>query len=81
MTSWAAPFTGGYERTLPAGEEFVICNDPPPDASAVYCEPVNYEKLHRAFVPWTDRWRFWVYAGYYLCIGLERIAQDCELLS
>lgn len=81
MTSWRAPFTGGYERTLPAGEEFVIANDPPHSATAVYADPVNYRKLHSQFVPAADRIRILLYTGYYLCVDLKRIASDCKLVS
>jgi hypothetical protein len=34
MTSWRARYTGGYDRILPAGEEFIISNDPPKGATA-----------------------------------------------
>jgi hypothetical protein len=34
MTSWAAPFTGGYDRVLGTGEVFTILNDPPETARA-----------------------------------------------
>jgi hypothetical protein len=81
MTSWRAPFTGGYKRVLPAGEEFVIANDPPAKATAVYADPVNYRKLHSKFVPWKDRVRILLYAGYYLCIPLAVIAADCEYVG
>lgn len=81
MTSWAAPFTGGYDRVLRAGEEFTIANDPPGGASAVYADPADYRRLHREFVPLGDRWRFWVYRGFYLCIKLKDIESRCELIK
>ncbi|MGC9527283.1 MAG: hypothetical protein ACP5D7_17255 [Limnospira sp.] len=81
MTSWAAPFTGGYDHILPRGETFIIANDPPPDATAVYADVVNYHQLHSYFVSRGDRWRFWVYRGYYLCIDIEQIQTDCELVA
>ncbi len=81
LTDWRAPFTGGYKRILPAGEEFIIANDPPDQASAVYADPVNYNKRHKLFVPWTDRIRFLLYNGYYLCIDMELIHAHCSLLG
>ena len=78
MTSWAAPFTGGYDRVLGAGEVFTITNDPPETASAVYCIPVNYRQLHREFVPLRDRLQFWFYRGYYLCVRIQDIEEKCE---
>lgn len=55
MTSWEAPFTGGYDRVLPLGEVFTIINDPQEHATAVCCRPENYEKLHKEFIPLSDR--------------------------
>jgi hypothetical protein len=81
MTSWAAPFTGGYERILRAGEEFTVANDPPATATAVYCDPKDYRKLHREFIPVSDRFRFWIYRGYYLCIKLKDIEESCETVT
>jgi hypothetical protein len=81
MTYWAAPFTGGYDRVLRAGEVFTILNDPPQTATAVYCDPENYRSLHREFIPFRDRVQFWVYRGFYLCIRLKEIEDKCELLA
>ncbi len=81
MTSWAAPFTGGYRRILAKGETFAVSGDPPAGATAVYCDPENYDVLHRQFVPKRDRWQFWIYRGYYLCIDLETIRGKCELME
>jgi hypothetical protein len=80
MTSWNAPYTGGEEAVLPAGEEFAIANDPPEGATAVYCDPIRYDELHAHFVPAKDR-RNKRYSGYYLCIDLSLIAEHCERLK
>ena len=81
MTSWAAAFTGGYDRVLPKGETLVIANDPPPGATAVYADPENYRKLHSTMVPITDRLQFWVYRGYYLCVRLAQLDSDFEAVN
>ena len=81
MTYWAAPFTGGYERELDPGIEFTISHDPVETATAVYCDPVDYRKLHRELIPFRDRLQFWLYRGYYLCIQIRDIEKNCELLS
>ena len=81
MTSWAAPFTGGYDRVLRSGEVFTIANDPPNTATAVYCVPDDYKRLHSEFIPLSDRLQFWVYRGYYLCINLRDIKESCERLT
>ena len=80
MTSWSAPYTGGYERIFPCGEEFVIENDPPTGATAVYANPCNYDKLHEQFIPLHDR-KQKRYQGYYLGIKLEDIEHKCELVT
>jgi hypothetical protein len=81
MTSWAAPFTGGYDRVLRAGEVFTVANDPPQKVTAVYCKPKDYRRLHREFIPARDRFRFWIYRGYYLCIKLKDIEENCETVA
>jgi hypothetical protein len=81
MTSWRAPFTGRHERTLPKGEKFKICNDPPETATAVYCDPIRYKKLHKQMVPKLDRLKFWIYSGYYFCIDLKTIMSKCDLIE
>jgi hypothetical protein len=80
MTSWAAPFTGGHSRTLPANETIVVANDPPAHATAVYCDPERYKDLHALMVPMRDRIQFWVYRGYYLCVPIETLRVDCDPL-
>ena len=80
MTSWATPFTGGYDRVLPEGEVVSIANDPPAGATAVYADPENYRRLHAIMVPRRDRLRFWVYRGYYRCVPLTRLEADFDLL-
>lgn len=81
MTYWAAPYTGGYDRELGDSEVFTILNDPPKTATAVYCEPADYRRLHRELIPLRDRMQFWVYRGYYLCLRIQDIEEKCELLS
>jgi len=81
LTSWAAPYTGGYERVLPEGETIVIMTDPLPGATAVYADAEHYRALHASMVPLRDRLQFWVYRGYYLSVRLARLESDFELLE
>lgn len=81
MTAWSAPYTGGHKALLGVGERFTINNDPPPGATAVYADPVDYRRLHPELVPWRDRIRFLFYRGYYLAVYLDDIAQHCERIS
>jgi len=48
---------------------------------AVYANPENYKKLHKIFVPLSDRIRFILYRGYYLCIKLKDIEEHCEQID
>lgn len=81
MTSWNAPYTGGYDRILKAGEKFVVSSNPQPGATAVYCDPLDYKRLHKVMIPWTDRIQFWVYSGFYLSIKLDQISDNCIKLD
>lgn len=81
LTSWATPFTGGYDRVLPAGEILVVANDPPAGATAVYCDPARYRALHARMVPWRDRLNLLFYRGYYLCVPIETLRTEFEPVS
>jgi len=80
LTSWRAPYTGSYQRVLPAGERFKIWSTPVATATATYCLPLRYRALHKTMVPFSDRWQFWLYAGYYLSIQLDDI-EKCQYFS
>ena len=62
------------QQTSPAAE-------PIPAAPAPLRQPADYRRLQREFVPRTDRWRFWSYRGFYLCIRTRDIAAHCELVA
>ena len=79
LTHWRAPFTGGHEVVLPAGEIIMILNNPPATATAVYCKPERYDDLHEQFIPEEDRTAE-KYSGYSLVIDLGVIRRDMELL-
>jgi len=81
MTEWTAPYTGGYERTLSPGVQFVITSNPGPWASSVFCDPDDARALARALIPWRDRWRLWVYRGFFLCVQLPDLDRCCERLD
>lgn len=81
MVAFSAPGTGGYKRMLPKGERFRISHEPLEGKTAVYADPLNYRKLEKQMVKRGDRWRFLLYAGYYLCIYLEAIREKCRLVE
>jgi hypothetical protein len=74
ITMWRAPFTGGFNCTLPAGTVLRVENDPVPGARAVYCLPEDYEGLEQLVVPEADR-RGDKYDGYALVVLLEEFGQ------
>ena len=80
LTSWRAPFTGGYERSLPEGEAFTVLFDSAEPATAAACMPDRYDDLHSHFIPAKDR-EAESYAGYYLVISLRELADSCVQLS
>jgi hypothetical protein len=79
VTSWRAPFTGGFECVIPSGTVVTVDNDPPMGASAVYCVPENYDDLERAFVPAEDR-EAEKYGGYAVLIDLADFGEALEPL-
>jgi hypothetical protein len=80
LTSWKAPVTGGDERTLPAGLEFVVLDDPPEMATAASGRADPYKFWERQLVSPKDR-RHFQYGGYYLVISFDKLAAHCERLS
>jgi len=67
MTSWGAPFTGGGNVIFPKGETIKVATPNRPKPTSVYCEAVNYKKLHHLVVPEKDR-SAPDYGGYYFAI-------------
>ncbi len=80
LTSWLAPYTGSYHRVLPKGECFKIWATPVENAPVTYCLPIRYRGLHKDMVPRSDRWKFWIYTGYYLSMRLD-IIEQCQYIS
>jgi hypothetical protein len=70
ITTWAAPFTGGFECVIPRDTVLVVENDPPMGASAVYCVPEHYRELEAVFVARED-YQAEKYSGYALVIPLD----------
>lgn len=79
VTTWNAPFTGGFEGVLPRGTVITVDNDPPMGARAVYCIPDNYEELERLLVSQEDRDASH-YSGYALVISLADFGEAFVLL-
>lgn len=80
MTSWGAPFTGGGNATLPKGEKVKVVTPNRPKPTSVYCDPINYKKLHSIIVPERDR-KAQDYGGYYFCIDTLTLNTKFKLIQ
>jgi len=68
MTAWRAPFTGGGDSTILAGERVWIDSAPSHEKPiSVYALPIEYEKLEKRMVPIKERSAA-KYNGFYLSI-------------
>jgi hypothetical protein len=77
LTHWAAPFTGGSKAVLPAGLEFVIDFDPPPEATAVGAIPSDYDRWEPLLVGAEDR-NHKKYSGYSLSVDIKHLSTYCK---
>jgi len=55
LTHWRAPFTGGFECTIPAGTVLIASHDQVEGAPGVGFRPSAYEEMERLLVPDADR--------------------------
>ncbi|MGH6940285.1 hypothetical protein [Hypericibacter sp.] len=76
LTHWLAPYTGGSHWRLPAGLEFVLLMEPPPQAIAVGAKPDPYERWETVLVEEGDR-SAEKYGGYSLSISLADLKAHC----
>ena len=77
LTQWFSPFTGGSERQLPAGIEFIVVADPPETATAISARPVLPERWEVLLVDEQERTAE-KYAGYSLVISLDFLKAYCS---
>jgi hypothetical protein len=80
MVQFSAPFTGGGNVVVEAGEIIEVLSDPVPGATAVGCKPVRYEELEKELVPATDLSDD-LYAGYYLVVDLDLLLAAASLVA
>jgi hypothetical protein len=79
LTTWKAPFTGGYEKIIPPGLKFVVHSDPPTSATAVSADAEPVSECEPLLVEASDRAKP-KYNGYYLVIPFECIEKHCVRL-
>ncbi|NJD24048.1 MAG: hypothetical protein FIB06_01435 [Betaproteobacteria bacterium] len=81
MTAWAAPYTGGGDGTLYAGERICIHVEPA-DATPVgtYAVPVEHATVERRMVPEAERTHP-KYGGFYLFVRTLDLTSQFDLVS
>lgn len=77
LTHWFAPRTGGDRRPLPAGLEFIVAADPPPNATAISCRPDPAARWETLLVNEQERTDA-LYGGYPLVIPFADLAANCS---
>ncbi len=79
VVTFSAPYTGSFEGVLPKGEVLIVEFDPPPNATGVYLQPVNYAPLEMRLISTEDR-SHPKYDSYAISLTFESLAKDFELL-
>lgn len=80
LTQWQSPFTGGYDRTLPRGLQFIILHDPPEWATGTAVHPTPYDDWEKILVTADDRASA-KYDGYYIVISFDDLERHCKRIS
>lgn len=80
LTTWKAPFTGGYEKVLPRGLRFVVSQEPPQSANAVAADPEPALQWEQQLVDEEDR-SHPKYGGYYLVVGFDKLQTHCMTVT
>ena len=77
---WKAPFTGGYEKTIPLGLQFVVAFEPPASATAVIADAEPYSDWEKFLVDAKDR-ADPKFNGYYFSIPFDQIERHCTRVT
>lgn len=81
MTAWSAPYTGGGDSTILAGERVWIDDDPSDEKPiGVYAIPIEYDKLETRMVPPEDR-EAGKYSGFYLYVDTLVLLEKYRLVD
>lgn len=80
MTAWAAPYTGGGEGILHAGDRVLVSHDALyPQPVAVYAKAVDYARVEERMVPESDRSNK-QYDGFYFCLRTADLSRIFRLV-
>jgi len=75
----AAPASGGFKCTVPAGTILVADADQKDAAPGFYCRPQNYEEMEKSLVPQAHRQG--KYMGYVLVCRSDEIGNLLQALN
>jgi hypothetical protein len=78
LVTYAAPASGGFYCTVPAGTILITAQDQISGAPAFYCRPEKYEELEESLVPESERQD--KYIGYTLVCKSAGIGDTLELI-
>ena len=81
LVIYAAPFTDGFETKIPQGTIVVVSHDLVDGATAIACQPEQYRRFEKLFVPWWTRAQFWSYRGYQLMIDVAELGVSLRWLD
>jgi hypothetical protein len=79
LVTYAAPASGGFYCTVPAGTILVAEQDQIRGAPAFYCRPEKYEELEMSLVPESERQG--KYLGYTLVSKSAAIGDALKLIA
>jgi hypothetical protein len=81
MTAWSAPFTGGGESVLKAGDKVLVDQMPhDPKAISVYAVALDYSAMETRVVPESERTSP-KYAGFYFSLKTVDLNRDFKLVQ
>ena len=80
MTAWGAPYTGGGEGMLEAGEQIEIYQEPAVlEPIGVYARPIDYARIEERMVPKEIRANA-NYSGFYLFLKTAELNRAFRLI-
>ncbi len=80
MTAWAAPYTGGGDGILHAGDRVLVSDDPTYRRPVVvYAKAVDYARLEERMVSESDR-SSTKYVGFYFCLSTADLSRNFRLV-
>lgn len=77
LIQWKAPFTSGFECTIPEGTILVPEWDSVRISTGFACVPINRDELEQQLFPEEDR-KSEKYAGYYFYLPYKHIGTELE---